>query len=86
MDREERLDEVITEYLKTVEAGGNIDPADWLSRYPDLADDLREFLSKKFAKWQLPDDFVFVIELPHTSTGKLLKTAMRERYKDWYTQ
>ena len=49
-------------------------------------DDLRAFLSKKFAKWQLPDDFVFVSELPHTSTGKLLKTAMRERYKDWYSK
>lgn len=47
------------------------------------ADELREFLSAKFAKWQLPDDFLFVNELPHTSTGKLLKTALRKRYKDW---
>ena len=42
MEREEWLDEVVTAYLKTVEAGGNIDPADWISRYPDLADDLKE--------------------------------------------
>ena len=47
------------------------------------ADDLRDFLGAKFAKWQLPDDFVFVPELPHTSTGKLLKTELRKRYADW---
>jgi fatty-acyl-CoA synthase len=45
--------------------------------------ELREFLGSKFAKWQLPDDFVFVGDLPHTSTGKLLKTELRTRYKDW---
>ena len=46
-------------------------------------DDLRDFLAARFAKWQLPDDFVFVPELPHTSTGKLLKTELRSRYKAW---
>jgi fatty-acyl-CoA synthase len=45
-------------------------------------DELRCFLAEKFAKWQLPDDFVFVAELPHTSTGKLLKSQLRERYKN----
>jgi fatty-acyl-CoA synthase len=44
--------------------------------------DLRTFLEARFAKWQLPDDFVFVNELPHTSTGKLLKTELRARFKD----
>ncbi|HEY6306605.1 MAG TPA: long-chain fatty acid--CoA ligase [Candidatus Angelobacter sp.] len=44
-------------------------------------DQLRDFLGAKFAKWQLPDDFVFVGELPHTSTGKLLKTELRTRYR-----
>jgi fatty-acyl-CoA synthase len=44
---------------------------------------LREFLLGKFAKWQLPDEFIFVDELPHTSTGKLLKTELRRRYQDW---
>ena len=53
---------------------------------PPTKEALREFLSRRFAKWQLPDDFVFVRELPHTSTGKLLKTAMRETYKDWYSR
>jgi fatty-acyl-CoA synthase len=44
---------------------------------------LRAFLSPLFAKWQLPDAFVFVEELPHTSTGKLLKTELRRRFQDW---
>ncbi len=44
---------------------------------------LRDFLGGKFAKWQLPDAFIFVDELPHTSTGKLLKAELRKRYYDW---
>jgi fatty-acyl-CoA synthase len=44
---------------------------------------LREFLAGKFAKWQLPDAFLFVDQLPHTSTGKLLKAELRRRYQDW---
>lgn len=46
-------------------------------------EELRTFLAEKFAKWQLPDGFVFVDDLPHTSTGKLLKTELRRRYQDW---
>jgi fatty-acyl-CoA synthase len=46
-------------------------------------EDLRGYLSQKFSKWQLPDAFVFVDSLPHTSTGKLLKSALREQYKGW---
>jgi len=44
---------------------------------------LREFLAEKFAKWQLPDAFVFLDELPHTSTGKLMKMELRQRYQNW---
>jgi fatty-acyl-CoA synthase len=47
-------------------------------------DELRFFLAGTFAKWQVPDDFVFVSELPHTSTGKLLKSNLRRQYKDWH--
>ncbi len=47
------------------------------------SDELREFLQDRFAKWQLPDAFIFVDELPHTSTGKLLKTELRKRYENW---
>lgn len=46
-------------------------------------EELREFLADKFAKWQLPDAFVFVNELPHTSVGKLLKMKLREKYANW---
>lgn len=45
--------------------------------------ELRTFLQTRFAKWQLPDAFLFVSELPHTSTGKLLKSELRRRYKEW---
>jgi fatty-acyl-CoA synthase len=41
------------------------------------------FLDGKMAKWWLPDDVVFVGELPHTATGKLLKTKLREMFKDY---
>ncbi|MBH1971514.1 MAG: long-chain-fatty-acid--CoA ligase [Moraxellaceae bacterium] len=44
------------------------------------------FLSDKVAKWQLPDVVVFVDELPHTATGKLLKTGVRETYKNYLVE
>ena len=49
-------------------------------------EDLRSLLARKFAKWQLPDHFIFVPELPHTSTGKLLKSELRRLYKDWLSR
>ena len=47
------------------------------------APELREFLAGKFAKWQLPDAFVFAAEIPRTSVGKFRKTALREQFRDW---
>ncbi|KRB82527.1 long-chain fatty acid--CoA ligase [Sphingomonas sp. Root710] len=47
------------------------------------ADRVREALASRVAKWWLPDEILFVDELPHTGTGKLLKTELRERYKDY---
>ena len=41
------------------------------------------FMQGKVAKWWMPDDVVFVDEIPHTATGKILKTALRERFKDY---
>ncbi|MDQ7958427.1 MAG: long-chain-fatty-acid--CoA ligase [Rhodocyclaceae bacterium] len=41
-----------------------------------------DFLAARIARWWLPDDVVFVNELPHTATGKLLKTKLREQFKD----
>ena len=49
------------------------------------AAELNDYLSQSFAKWWLPDAYEFVDEIPRTSTGKFLKTALREKYteRDW---
>jgi len=47
------------------------------------ADDIRNFLAPKFAKWWLPDAIDFIDAIPRTSTGKFLKTALRDRYQNW---
>ncbi len=44
---------------------------------------LLDFMRDKIAKWWLPDDVVFVDSLPHTATGKLLKTKLRETFHDY---
>ena len=46
------------------------------------AADLRTHFRKKVAKWQIPDDVVFVDALPHTATGKIQKTTLRARFGD----
>lgn len=45
--------------------------------------ELLAFYEGKVAKWWRPDDVVFVAELPHTATGKLLKTRLRAEYRDY---
>ena len=47
------------------------------------ADELLEHLKGKVAKWWLPEAVEFVDELPHTATGKLLKTELRRRYSSY---
>jgi fatty-acyl-CoA synthase len=42
--------------------------------------DMLAFFEGKVAKWWIPDDLCIATELPHTATGKLLKTALREQY------
>jgi 3-(methylthio)propionyl---CoA ligase len=44
------------------------------------AQDLLAFYEGKIAKWWMPDDVLFVDELPHGATGKVLKTKLRELY------
>ncbi len=44
---------------------------------------LIDFLRTKVAKWWLPDDVIFVDEIPHTATGKIKKTELRERFGDY---
>ena len=41
-----------------------------------------EFLADQFSRWWLPDDVLFVDDLPHTATGKILKSELRKRYHD----
>ncbi len=53
--------------------GHTVDPASVLDVYQG-----------QVAKWWLPDAVVVVNELPHTATGKLLKTELRSRYRDYY--
>jgi len=43
-------------------------------------EDLLHYLEGRIAKWWMPDDVIFVGEIPHTATGKIQKTTLRERY------
>jgi fatty-acyl-CoA synthase len=47
------------------------------------ADELRDYLAPHFAKWWLPDEVVFVDQIPKTAVGKFLKTSLRDRFKDY---
>jgi len=46
-------------------------------------DEIFGFMQGKIAKWWIPDDVVFVDEIPHTATGKIQKMVLRERFKDY---
>jgi fatty-acyl-CoA synthase len=45
--------------------------------------DIKQYLAEKFVKWMVPDAYVFIDAIPRTSTGKFLKTKLREQYRDW---
>ncbi|MGH7499100.1 MAG: AMP-binding enzyme, partial [Gemmatimonadales bacterium] len=47
-------------------------------------DELRAWLAERFPSWWLPDDVVFVPEIPRTSTGKFLKSALRDALRDHF--
>ena len=46
-------------------------------------EELLAFYEGKTAKWQIPDDVVFVDAIPIGATGKMLKTKLRELLKDY---
>jgi fatty-acyl-CoA synthase len=46
-------------------------------------DEILGYMSGKVAKWWMPDDVAFVTEIPHTATGKIQKTTLREQFKDY---
>lgn len=52
--------------------------------YNELEKELKEHLSKRFAKWQIPDKIFFVNEIPKSSTGKFDKKTIRSQYKNIY--
>ncbi len=45
-----------------------------------------DFLASKVAKWWLPDEIIFLKELPHGATGKLQKFELREEYTNYYME
>lgn len=47
-------------------------------------EELLAHLAERVARWWLPDDILFVGDLPHTATGKLLKTSLRTEYEAHY--
>ena len=54
-------------------------------RKPDTDPDpaaIVDVLSSRFAKWQLPDDVIFMDEIPHTATGKISKLNLRKRLSE----
>jgi fatty-acyl-CoA synthase len=46
-------------------------------------DHVLQYLEGKIAKWWMPDDVVFVDDLPHTATGKLQKMKLREQFRSY---
>jgi acyl-CoA synthetase (AMP-forming)/AMP-acid ligase II len=46
-------------------------------------EDLLAFMQGRIAKWWLPDDVVLVEQIPHTATGKIQKTALRDRFREY---
>jgi acyl-CoA synthetase (AMP-forming)/AMP-acid ligase II len=45
--------------------------------------DIRAYLADKIAKWWMPDAIEFVDEIPHTATGKIQKTTLRDQFRDY---
>jgi fatty-acyl-CoA synthase len=45
--------------------------------------DILDYLKDKVAKWWMPDDVVFVDEIPHTATGKIQKLTLRRQFGDY---
>lgn len=53
-------------------AGAELEPAEMLA-----------WLEGKIAKWWIPNDVVFVDEIPHTATGKIKKIELRKQFADY---
>jgi fatty-acyl-CoA synthase len=45
--------------------------------------EIRDYLAERLGKWQVPDDVVFIEEIPKTSVGKFSKKTLRDRFADY---
>ena len=45
--------------------------------------EILDFMRGKIAGWWMPDEVAFVAEIPHSATGKVMKTALREQFRDY---
>jgi fatty-acyl-CoA synthase len=52
-------------------------------RNDETKQELLEFVATKVAKWQVPDDLVFIDEVPKTSVGKFSKKTLRDDFADY---
>ncbi len=50
-----------------------------------LKNEIFSFLEGKIAKWWMPDDILFLSDLPHTATGKIRKVELKEKYRSYLT-
>ncbi|MGE6256552.1 long-chain fatty acid--CoA ligase [Heyndrickxia sporothermodurans] len=48
--------------------------------------ELLDFIAPQFAKWWLPDEIIFMDDIPKTSVGKFLKRELRSRLKNYYIE
>jgi fatty-acyl-CoA synthase len=48
-------------------------------------DEVLEFIRPRFASWWMPDDVVFIDEIPKTSVGKFDKKVLRDRFQHHQT-
>ncbi len=46
-------------------------------------EEILKYMDGKIAKWWMPDDVAFVDGIPHTATGKILKTTLRDQFKTY---
>jgi len=46
-------------------------------------EEIRSYLAERLGKWQVPDDVVFIDEIPKTSVGKFSKKTLRDRFADY---
>jgi acyl-coenzyme A synthetase/AMP-(fatty) acid ligase len=61
-----------------------IQPLDMAQAGPDLADELKEYLSGQLSRVKMPRQIDFREQLPRELTGKLYKRLLRDEYKEAY--